>query len=266
MEREQHSPDENEPRQPLREDGHEAGEDPRAPTISVEIGHLSLIPPEGGSWAEWVITRGIEEAEREDHPVDHRVAHYIAAFLGGTANPALRNLATTGAIDGPGIQEELVGHFFRQTEQVRSWIDRLAEYCMHREDRGSVENWRPDIDRQDQAEAQRVRRERLLVYVNSLYGADPDEQLAGVEDLGWFGLLHQDASGGWILHHQARDDSRDVFMTDSDAELVERWQEIAENYMRRYREERTYLPPRVTHRAPDDAESPSGAGSGSPEP
>jgi hypothetical protein len=242
MEQEQGSSDENKPRQPFSEDGHEAGEDSRAPTIGVEFGHLRLIPPEGGSWAEWVIATGIAEAEREDRPIEDRVAHYIAVFLGSAANPALRNLATTGIIDGPGIQEELVGHFFRQTEQVKSWIDQLAEYCMHREDRGPIENWRRDIDRQDRAGGERVRRDRLFAELDDLFGQPVHDQLAGVEELGWFGLRRHDGRpGGWIVNEQAATGERDVFETDSDAELAERWRDITEHYLRFCRETRPVL-------------------------
>ncbi len=241
MEREQRKHGENETQRPLPgEQGYEVDErDQFAPTVGFEFGHLDLTAPEGGSWSEWVITRGIDEAERADRPIGNRAAHYIAAFLGSAANPALRNLATTGVIDGPGIQEELVGHFFRQTEQVRSLIDRLAEYCMYREDRRAVENWRLDIDRQDLADAERVRRDRLLAELDDLFGQPAHDQLAGVEELGWFGLRrHTGHPGGWILNEQAATGERDVFETDSDAELTERWRDISEHYLRFYRETR----------------------------
>jgi len=241
MEREQRNPNENATRRPLPgEEGYEVDESDRfARTVGFEFGHLDLTAPEGGSWSEWIITRGIDEAERADHPIDNRVAHYIAAFLGSAANPALCNLATSGVIDGPGIQEELVSHFFRQTEQVRSWIDRLAEYCMHREDRGPVENWQPDIDHQDRAEAERLRRDRLLAELDGLFGLPAHDQLAGVEELGWFGLRRHDGHpGGWILNEQAATGERDIFETDSDAELAEHWRDITEHYLRFYRETR----------------------------
>jgi hypothetical protein len=221
MENEPHSQGEHDTPQLLPGgDAHEAGEAARVQTLGIEFGRLSLIPPEGSSWSEWVTTRGIEEAERENRPIDDRSAHYIAAFLGNTANPALRNLATTGAVDGPGIQEELVAHFFRQTDQVRSWIDRLAEYCMYREDRRPVENWRLEIDRQDRADAERLRRERIVATIDDLFQVVPAIQRVGnAGKPGWHGLVsHEGRPGRWIIS-EGESGVRRVWETDSAQEL-----------------------------------------------
>jgi hypothetical protein len=212
----------------------------RQQAANVEFGYLSLISPEGRSWSERVITRGIEDAQREDRPIDHRTASYVAAFLGGTSTPALRTLATTGAVYKASLEEEIVGVIFDQPAQVQTWIGWLANYCLNREDHRPVENWREDIGRQDRAEAELLRREHVLAELDDLFDRPPDDQLAGVEELGWSGLVRHDGrTGGWILN-QARDDSRDVFETDSDAELAERWRDISEHYMDWYWRTRPY--------------------------
>jgi hypothetical protein len=221
MERDPRDPDEHEVQQPLPgEHRHDLPDAERPPEITVEFGELRLIPPEGESWGEWVITRGIEAAERESHPVDNRTAHYIAAFLGDAANPALRNLARAGIVDGPGAQEELVGQFLRQTAQVRTWIDRLAEYCMHREDRGPIDDWQHDIVRQDRLEAEWLRRERIFDRIDELFqSVPPPQRLGNGADPGWHGLVrHEGRPGGWIVSEGAPGVRR-VWESDSDNEL-----------------------------------------------
>jgi len=236
MEQSPNYPDENEdqPRLP-GEAGYEAAADPLAQTIGFEFGFLDKLPPEGGSWSEWVISRGIEEALREERPIDDRTARYIAVWLSERATPGLRTFALTGAIDEPRIQEELVFCFFYQTEQVQSWVNRLGDYCLRREDRGPVEEWREAIERQDWSEVQRVRRERVLAQLDHLFDGQAEDELAGVEELGWFGLVRHDGhSGGWILGRR-ESGMRDVWETDSDAELLEHWKGVVDEYMRLYR-------------------------------
>lgn len=229
------------PGEGAREEGAAA---PAMPDI--QLGKLDLVPPEGTSWDEWVIADGIAQAEREDRPIDNRTACYIAAFLGRASTPALRSLAMTGVVDKAGLEEEMVGRIFGQTTQVQTWIGWLANYCFNREDHGPVENWRTDIAHRDRAEAERLRRERLLAELEDLFSRPAHDELAGVEELGWFGLLHHgEQPGGWILHHQAQDDSRDVFETDSDNELVEHWRDIAETYSDMYRRTRPGAPARA---------------------
>lgn len=190
---------------------------------------LELIPPEGGSWAEWIVTRGIGEAERDEHPVDQRTAYYIASLLGGTAYPALRNFAATGAIDGPGMQEELVGHFIRQTGQALPWIERLGEYCMTREDRGPVATWRSAVRDQDRSQVQWLRREQVFALIDGLFQAVPPiHRVGNAGQPGWHGLVpHEDRPGGWIVS-EGEPGIRRVWETDSDKELEQAYVAIVE--------------------------------------
>lgn len=122
-------------------------------------------------------------------------------WLGGELAPALQEFVLTGAIDGPGVQEELVQSFFGQTSQVQSWIDWFGHYCMHRADRGPVEDWRPDIHHLDQAEARRVRRERIVAETDALFQVLPTiRQVGNTGRPGWYGLIqHEGRPGGLII-------------------------------------------------------------------
>jgi hypothetical protein len=225
-----HDPNQGESRRPLPGHGtQELGEDQSEPAVSVEFGFLALVPPEGNSWAEWVITRGVDEARRQDRPIDNRTASYIADWLSGDATPALRSFVLTGGIDGPGVQEELVHGFFGQTQQVQDWIDWFGQYCMHREDRGPMDNWRPDIDREDQAETQHVRRERILAEADALFEMVPDIQRVGnAGQPGWHGMIrHEDRPGGWLISEGSPGVLR-VWETDSTGELEDAYVRIVE--------------------------------------
>lgn len=236
MEQAPHDPEEQATPQYLPDsEAGERGEAPDEREPDIEFGQLSFMSPEGIAWNEFVITRGIEAAERDERPIDDRTASYIATFLGRAATPALRTLATTGAVYKASLEEEIVSLIFDQTAQVQRWIGWFANYYLNREDHGPVENWREDIAQRDRAEAELLRRERILDELDDLFACSADDELAGVEELGWFGLLHHDRTpGGWILHQQARDDSRDVFETDSDAELNESWRNISQRYLEMY--------------------------------
>jgi hypothetical protein len=216
----------------------EAREIGERPEPDVEFGQLSREPVQGVSWDEFVITRGIAEAERDERDersIDHRTAHYIAGLLAQITTPALRMLAATGAIHKTRLEEEIVSILHDRTAEEQRWIGWLANYYQNRQDHGPVAHWRQDIADQDRAENELLRRERLLEDMDDLFAASADEELAGVEELGWFGLLHHDRTpGGWMLHHQAQDDSRDVFETDSEAELNEHWRDLKERYLEMY--------------------------------
>jgi hypothetical protein len=230
MERQPYDPDEHEPEEPL---SGEAVYDPaggeRLYTVSVEFGHLDLIPPEGTTWDEWVITCGIEHAMQEDQPIDDRTASYVAGWLAGDLTPALRDFVLTGSIDGPGMQEELVHSFFAQTQQLQGWIDWLGHYCVHRVDRGPVGNWRENIDRQDRARAEQVRRERLAARTDALFDRVPTVQRVGnAGKPGWHGLVwHEGRAGGYIVS-EGEAGKRRVWETDSDAELEAAYAVIVE--------------------------------------
>jgi hypothetical protein len=222
-------PNQGECRQPLPGGTEELGEDQSEPAVTVEFGSLTLVPPEGGSWAEWVITRGVDEAGRQDRPIDNRTASYIADWLSGDMTPALRSFVLTGVIDGPGVQEELVHSFFVQTQQVQDWIDWFGQYCTHREDRRPVGDWRADIDREDQTEAQRVRRERILAETDALFEMVPAFQRVGnAGQPGWHGMIrHVGHSGGWLIS-EGVPGVRRVWETDSTGELEDAYAGIVE--------------------------------------
>ena len=76
--------------------------------VSFEFGYLSPIPPEGDSWEEWTIERGIDAALREGRSIDNRTARSIASQLHEGQSSALYSLASTGAIDEPRIYQELL--------------------------------------------------------------------------------------------------------------------------------------------------------------
>jgi hypothetical protein len=188
--------------------------------IAVEFGELRLIPPEGESWGEWVITRGVVDAEREERAIDHRAAYYIANFLKEFSTPALRKLAATGEVDLVALQEETTSLHAGQTGPVQNWMAWLAHYCRSRADRGPVENWRTDVEAEDRADVERLRRELILVMSDDLVQAVPPIQRVGnAGQPGWHGLVrHIDRPGGWIVS-EGEPSERRVWETDSDAEL-----------------------------------------------
>jgi hypothetical protein len=204
-------------------------EQAQVPRVDIEFGSLNLIAPDGRSWEEWVIEHGIDDAKRQDCPVDHRTACYIAGWLTSDLTTALRNFVLTGAIDGPGIQEELVHGFFAQTGQVQTWIDWFGQYCMLRQDRGPVGDWQLDIERQDQAAAQQLRRKQTLAEADALFEQVPTIQRIGNGGQpGWHGLVRlENRSGGWIVSEGLPGDRR-MWETDSTQELEDAYVGIVE--------------------------------------
>lgn len=211
------------------EQDHDPPDGERSHEITIEFGQLWLIPPEGGSWGEWVITRGTAEAGHEERAVDHRTAFYIAKFLEHASTPALRKLGATGEVYSVGLQEEIISLHAEQTEQARSWMEWLAHYCQARTDHGLVEHWRADIDRQDRADAEQVRREHILATVDHLFEAVPAMQRVGnAGQPGWHVLVrHTGRPGGWIVS-EGEPGTRRVWETDSDTELAGAYVEIVE--------------------------------------
>jgi hypothetical protein len=197
--------------------------------VTIEFGHLDHHSPVGGSWGEFVVARGIEAAERDDRPIDNRTASYIAAFLSRTTTPALRALATTGAVYMTHLEEEAVSILFDQTTEVQIWISWLANYWQNREDVGPVENWRAAIKGQDRDDGERLRREGVAAKVDDIFQAvEPFQRVGNGDQPGWHGLVrHEGRPGGWIISEGGAGERR-VWETDSDAELESAFVEIVE--------------------------------------
>jgi hypothetical protein len=77
---------------------------------------------------------------------------------------------------------------------------------------------------QDQAD------ELIHSRLDELFGEIPDEELGSVEDIGWFGLLRHDGRPGGILLSQNSYGFRDLWETDSDQELAQRWDELQRDW------------------------------------
>jgi len=205
---------------------------------SFEYGYLSPIPPEGDSWDEWVIERGIETALRDGRSIDDRTAHYIAGQLHEGQASALYSLASAGHI-APGIDDELAHGYDQQTDQARRWIRWLGGYCALRPDRGSVPGWAERAAEQDRADMEALRaaqREQEQDWLDSLFGEQPDEQVGSVDELGWFGLVRHEGRPGGMVLRQDEQGFRRVWETDSQQELDNRWAGIGGEYEGFYQE------------------------------
>ena len=138
--------------------------------LTMEYGYLSPIPPEGDSWDEWVIERGIEVAAAEDRPIDDRTAHYIAAQLHEGQTSALYGFASTGAIS-PDIHDELAADVDRQPEHLQRWSAWLSTYCSDRADKGPVEDWHQRTRDEDRAEVEAIRRNQTIAELDALFSS-----------------------------------------------------------------------------------------------
>jgi hypothetical protein len=225
MERKPQHPEGGEQQRKELEVQHGQGDEPypASRSTSFEYGYLSPIPPEGDSWDEWVIERGIEAALREGRSIDDRTAHYIAAQLHEGQTSALYSLASTGHIS-PDIDAELARGFDQQTDQARRWIRWLGGYCALRPDRGSVPGWT------DMEALRTAQREQERDWLDSLFGEQPAEEVGSVDELGWFGLVRHEGRPGGIVLHQDEQGFRHVWETDSQRELEDRWAGIGGEY------------------------------------
>jgi hypothetical protein len=208
--------------------------------IRLEYGYLSPIPPEGDSWDTWVIERGIAAALRDDRDIDDRTARYIASQLHEGQASALYSLASTGNIEEPVIHDELTHDFDRQSETIKRWINWLGFYCLNRADKGPVEGWTRQAAAQDRADLELLRRNQTIAELDGLFGEQANEEIGDVSELGWFGLVRHEGRPGGIVLAQDEQGFRDIWETDSDAELQQRWEAVNDEYGRFYdeREER----------------------------
>jgi hypothetical protein len=207
---------------------------PQRRGVSFELGDLSPIPPEGDSWDEWVIERGITAAIREARDIDDRTAHYISAQLHEGQTSALYSLASAGAIDEPHIHHELEHGSDALPLEVQRWINWLGEYALHRTDKGPVDGWNERVHEQDRLDAERLRTQRSLADLDELFTTQLGAEMGDVSELGWFGaVVRPDRPGGLIL---ALDEQgfRHVWETDRNEELIERWEEVNQAYDRYY--------------------------------
>jgi hypothetical protein len=196
--------------------------------ITFGYGYLSPIPPEGDSWDEWVITRGIAAALRDNRDLDDRTAHYIAAQLHEGQASALYSLASTGAIDEPRVHVELTYRFYDQTEQVQAWINWLGDYCLHREDKGPVDGWHEKVAEQDRIESAQLRQQATVADLDAAFGMQADEEIWDADEANWFGLVHREGRPGGLILSEDREGLRSIWETDSAVELVARWAAVNE--------------------------------------
>lgn len=226
--------------------------DPRS--TSFEYGYLSPLPPEGDSWDEWVIDRGIEAALREGRSIDDRTAHYIAAQLHEGQTSALYSLASTGHIS-PDIDAELAHGYYQQTDQVRGWIRWLGGYCALRSDRGSVPGWTQRTAEQDRTDMEAIRaaQHEQEDWLDSLFGEQPAEEVGSVDELGWFGLVRHGGRPGGMVLHQDEQGFRHVWETDSQRELEDRWADVNHRYEGFYQEVEQQTAADEQERGPEEA-------------
>jgi hypothetical protein len=195
--------------------------------IAITFGYLNPNLPDVNSWREQVIARGIVEATRENRLIDDRTVLFIADFLAKPSMPALRKLAATGAVDQVMIEEELTSLHADQTVQVQEWMTWLAHYCASRADLGEVPDWWRRMAQQDRQDVERIRGEHVMRLAEDFFESLPAEviEAAGDRDLSAI-VRYIDSLGGLILTYRASG-AQEVWATDSETELEERWAEIS---------------------------------------
>lgn len=203
---------------------------------SFEYGYLSSTPPEGDSWDEWVVERGIAVAMREGRDIDDRTARYIASQLHEGQASALYSFASTGNVEEPRIHDELTRDFDQQPEKIQRWVNSLGFYCLNRVNKGPIRGWSAQAASEDRADLETLRRNQSIAELDALFGEQPEEEVGDVAELGWFGLMHhEDRPGGLVLAQDERGFRR-VWETDSDVELEHRWTAVNDEYGRFYDE------------------------------
>lgn len=175
------------------------------------------------------IRRGLEDAEREDRPIDDATARRIAVQLHGGQDSPLLSLASCGAIRegrddetdmGLGVRslaDELAEcrRFFG--EEIEPWIQAVENYAASRDDKGPVENWAElttgqELPRAEVRTAEPARITTPRIYVASLadynngtlHGRwidadrDPDEIRAEIAAM--LAESNEDVAEDWAIH------------------------------------------------------------------
>ena len=126
------------------------------------IAHIPVAQDEGhpetdGTCDQQVIRDGIESAVRENCPIDHRTARYIAGQLHGGQASALYELASSGAITARAMNELAAERAAGQQTTPLTWIDALIAYCASRPAPGPIADWVEQTEAPDRADfAQRT--------------------------------------------------------------------------------------------------------------
>lgn len=235
MERQPNNPEREEP-ESYRPKYAELEMLPYPPGVKFEFGFLSQAPPEGDSWEEWVIERGIDAALRDGRSIDDRTARCIASQLHVDEVSALYRLAATGAIDEPAIYHELTTGARTLPAQIRQWARWLYGYCALRIRTGPRDGWNESAIRADRADLQIVRQNEVVPELDDLFGHQPDEQIGSIDELGWFGLVRRQVRPGGLVLNQDKQGFREVWITDSAGQLQARWAAIEEDYDRFYQQ------------------------------
>ena len=205
---------------------------PYPKSVSFEFGYLSPVPPEGDSWDEWVIERGIAAALREGRSIDHRTARSIASQLHEGQSSAVYSLASTGAVDEPRIYHELTHGSRDLPEDARNWARWLFGYCAMRTRTGPLEDWNEWAIAIDRDELELVRRNEVVAELDDVFGHQPEAQIGSVDELGWFGRTRHHVRPGGLVLNQDEQGFRGVWITDSPEQLEARWAAIEEDYDR----------------------------------
>src|SRR6266498_1039693 len=66
--------------------------------------------------------------------------------------------------------------------------------------------------------------------VDELFARMPDAQLGSTEEMGWCGLLHHEGRPGGVILQKNLYGRRSTWVTNSDDELAQHWQELQREY------------------------------------
>ena len=164
-------------------------------------------PDQVKNWVNWLgtyclnrewkgpVTGWVENAEAQDR----------ADLMQRISAAGVRTLGQVATVVGGGTDTEIAaGHDDAQEDAgtYASWADAAS--------------WSPDSQRDE------LYRSRL----DELFGEIPDEEIGTVEDIGWFGLLRHDGRAGGVVLSQNSYGFRGAWETDSDEDLVVRWEEL----------------------------------------
>lgn len=91
------------------------------------------------------VALAIDQAEAEDREIDDACARVIASWWADGSDTVSYGFASTGAIQGSGVEvyRALVpdGAYDQQSAEDRRALDWLGTYLLNREERGPVTGW-----------------------------------------------------------------------------------------------------------------------------